>query len=114
MHVIGHNHRDLQIEKPAIIMQAGVQNDRSNTWRKNPSVISAEGDKVGLVVALEMRKLPPIKGLRHNKGAGRTFYVGTAALGCPRSEAPLCMVRQVLGKRMLFCSLRQMRISLRE
>jgi hypothetical protein len=48
-------------------MQAGVQNDRSNTWRKNPSVIGAEGDKVRFVVDLKMRKPSPIKRLRQNK-----------------------------------------------
>jgi hypothetical protein len=32
-----------------------------------------------------MRKLSTIKSLRHR------LYGGTAALGCPRSEAPLCL-----------------------
>ena len=66
MNVIGHDHGNLQIEKFAVVMQAGVQNDRSDTLRQDPSVVSAESHKVRLIVTLQMRKLPPIKRLGHD------------------------------------------------
>jgi hypothetical protein len=39
------------------------------------------------VIDLKMRQLPAIKSLRHVE-----IYVGTAALGCPRSEAPQLLI----------------------
>jgi len=45
-------------------------------------MVCAKRYEVLSVIALKMRELSPIKGLRHGG-------VGTAALGCPQSEAPL-------------------------
>jgi len=69
-------------------MQAGFNNDGSRAGWKNPAMVGAESYKVWFVVALEMRKLPAIKRLRHEMRSGLTrIYVGTAALGCPAERS---------------------------
>ena len=44
-------------------------------------MLGTKGDKMRLVIHLKMRKLSPVKGLRHSN-----TYVGTAALGCPAEQ----------------------------
>jgi hypothetical protein len=50
-------------------------------WQ-DPSVISAESNKVLTVINLKMRKLSAVESLRHKE----KDYVGTAALGCPGAQ----------------------------
>jgi hypothetical protein len=83
--MIRHDDSDPQIELLSVVMQTAIQDDLANALRKNPPVIGAECYEVLLVIALKMWKLSPVESLRHRP------YVGTAALGCPRSEAPLCL-----------------------
>jgi hypothetical protein len=89
MHVIGHNHGNPKIEFVSVIVQTAAERDGTHRFRKNPSTISAECNKVLPVINLKMRQLPPVKRLWHK---GSKFYVGTAALGCPRSAAPRFLI----------------------
>jgi hypothetical protein len=67
-------------------MQAALQNNWANMLRQDPSLIGAESHKMLPVINLKMRKLPSVESLCHK------VHVGTAALGCPRSEAPLVLI----------------------
>jgi hypothetical protein len=86
MHVVRHDNSSFQVELRTVIVQTTFKNDMSNPLRQNPTFVSAESYEVGLVVALQMRKLPPIKCLRHREP------VGTAAPAVRRSEAPLLLM----------------------
>ncbi len=83
MNMIWHYNSDPKVELDPVVVQAAFEHDGTHTLRKSPPVIGTKCYEVLLVVALKMRKLSTIKSLRHSR-----LYVGTAALGCPRSEAP--------------------------
>jgi hypothetical protein len=82
--MIRHHHCDPKVDLRPVIVQTAFEHNRTYKLRKNPTMISAERDEVLPVIALKMRKLPTIESLGHT-----WLNVGTAALGCPRSEAPL-------------------------
>jgi len=90
MHVIRHHDRSLEIVLLLVVVQTTFQNDRSSTVRKNPSMIRRERNEVRLLINLQMRKLPSIKGLRHTKNmkTGRIMW-GQPPSAVRRSEAPL-------------------------
>ncbi len=85
VNMIRHHNSDTEIEFHPVIVKAALQHNRTCPIRKHPPPVSAECYKMLPVIALKMRKLSAIESLRHR------FYVGTAAPGCPRSEAPLCL-----------------------
>jgi hypothetical protein len=89
MNVIGHDDRRVQVEGVLILMQAAIECDLASAVGKNPSMVCAEGQKMRLVVALQMGKIAPIKRLRH-------AHVGADALVCPaeRSSALGIIARQ--------------------
>lgn len=68
--MVGHNDRNAKIEFLAIVVQAAVENNRPNLCGKHPAAIGAESDEVRLVINLQMRKLSPIEGLRHQCQCG--------------------------------------------
>ena len=65
MHVIGHDDGNFQIELCAVVMQAGVQDGVTYSFRQDPPLMRAESNEMSLVINLKMRKLTPIKSLRH-------------------------------------------------
>src|ERR1700746_1590044 len=89
MDMIRHDDRRVQVEGVLILMQAAIECDLASAVGKNPSMVCAEGQKMRLVVALQMGKIAPIKRLRH-------AHVGADALVCPaeRSSALGIIARQ--------------------
>ncbi len=88
--MIRHNKGDVEVESCFVLVQAAFQHNRAHMLGKNPPVLGAEGDEVLMVIDLEMRKLPAVKGLRH-----RCEECGDSRPRLSRrSEAPLCMVGQ--------------------
>jgi hypothetical protein len=81
MYVVGHHDGNAQVEVLSVVMQTAVQHNGSNVLWQDPSVVSAERNKVLPVINLKMRKLPAVEGLWH-----KDDYVGTAALGCPGAQ----------------------------
>jgi hypothetical protein len=67
MNVIGHDHRNFQIEINSVVMQAAVEHNLPHGFREMPSLIGTEADEVGLIIALQMWKLSSIKSLRHKE-----------------------------------------------
>jgi hypothetical protein len=65
MHVIGHDDGNFQIELSTIVMQAGVQDGVTNSFGQDPPLMRAESNVMWFVIDLKMRKLTPIKSLRH-------------------------------------------------
>jgi hypothetical protein len=65
MNVIRHNHSSFEVKFRSVVVKATIQDNTPNALRKNPSIMSAESDKVRFIVNLKMRKPPPIKSLRH-------------------------------------------------
>ena len=65
MNMIGHDDGYLEIESHSVIVQARIQDELPNLSRKYPAFAGAEGNKMWFVVALQMRKLPSVKSLRH-------------------------------------------------
>ena len=90
VNMIRHDNRHLEVELVTVVVETACKHDGPHASGKNPPPISAEGNKMLPIVDLQMRQLPTIKRLRH-KG-----YVGTAAFGCPRSEAPLVLILGLL------------------
>jgi hypothetical protein len=66
MHMVRHNHNNLDVQLGPLIMQAALQHDRPDSFGKNPTVIGTERQEVGLTVALQMWKLPSVKSFRHD------------------------------------------------
>src|SRR5438270_2453823 len=89
MDMIRHDDRRVQVEGVLILMQAAIECDLASAVGKNPSVVCAEGQKVRLVVALQMGKITAIKRLGH-------AHVEADALVCPaeRSSASDIIARQ--------------------
>jgi hypothetical protein len=69
MNVIGHDNRRVQIDSALILVQTAVQRDLPSTLRKNPSTVCAERQKMWFVIALQVRKIAPVKRLRHAQHA---------------------------------------------
>jgi hypothetical protein len=92
VNMIRHDNRNLEVELFSVVMQTAFKHDRSHVSRKNPPPISAKCYKMLRVINLKMRQLPAIKSLRHK------LFVGTAAFGCPRSEAPLFLILGLLRR----------------
>ena len=65
MHVIGHDDGNFQIELSTIVMHAGVQDGVTNSCGQDPPLMRAESNEMWFVIDLKMRKLTPIKSLRH-------------------------------------------------
>src|SRR5271170_2448280 len=89
MNMIRHHDGDAQVELDAVVMQTAFEHKRPHKFRQSPPAISTECNEMLLVITLKMRKLPPIKCVPHKESSAESMDVGTAALGCPRSEAPL-------------------------
>ena len=79
MNVIRHHGDDAKIVFRSVVVQTTFQHDGTHMLRQYPSPISTECYKMLPVINLKMREPPTVEGLRHK------IYVGTAALGCPRS-----------------------------
>jgi len=85
VNVIRHHDRNTQILLRSVVVQTAPEHDRPHLLRQDPSPLSAESNKVLPIIQLKVRQLTPVKSLWHR---GLEFdYVGTAAFGCPRSEA---------------------------
>ena len=82
VHVIWHDNYDFQVVALTVVMETTFQSDRPSGVRKDPPALGTEGHEMRLVIDLKMRKLPPIKSLRHGK-----TNVGTAAIGCPAEQS---------------------------
>lgn len=65
MDVIGHYDHDVHIDGGCMFMHAAVERDLPGTSWKNPPVIRAESQKMGLVVPLQVWKVPSVKSLGH-------------------------------------------------
>ncbi len=83
--MIRHHDRYTKIEFRPVIVQTAIEHNLPDMFREGPAMISAECHEVLLLIALKMRKLSPIKSLRHK------VRCGTTVPGCLRSEAPLCL-----------------------
>ena len=46
MHVVGHNHRDMDPHLRAVIMEAMLQNKIASYWRQLPALMCDKGDVV--------------------------------------------------------------------
>ncbi len=65
VNMIGHNDRGPQVESLPVMVQTAFPHDGAHKLRKNPPMISAERNEMLPAVALQMRKLSPIKSPRH-------------------------------------------------
>ena len=65
MNMIRYHDSNMQVELPAVVVEAAFQHNGTHALWKNPPVSSAESYKVRLVVTLKMRELSAVKSLRH-------------------------------------------------
>ncbi len=79
VNVIWHDNDGRNVDALAIIVQAGLKYCVANGFGKNPFLVRTEGKEVRLAVALQMRKLSTIEGLRHGpRGNSRPRLPGGA------------------------------------
>jgi hypothetical protein len=62
MHVIGHDHRGVQLITDSIIMPAAAQNDVARPFGQNPSPFRNKSDEMRFRVALQMRQIAAVEG----------------------------------------------------
>jgi len=64
--MIGHDNRDPEVELDTVVVQAAFEHEETYSLGENPAVIGAESHEMLLIIALKMRKLPPVKSLWHS------------------------------------------------
>ena len=65
MHVIRHDHCDVQIDRMLVFVQAAFQCDVARPLGKNPTAKRAKGEEVRAVVFLNVWKIASVIGFRH-------------------------------------------------
>ena len=65
VNMIRHDYSAAKVELNSVVMQTAIEDNLPHMFRKNPPVLRAESYKVLPIIALQMRKLPSIKSLRH-------------------------------------------------
>jgi len=63
--MIRHNDNSPKINCPSVCPEARVHNNGLGPVRQDPSLIGAECQEVRFIVALQMRKIAAIEGLRY-------------------------------------------------
>ena len=66
VNMIGHDHERLKIDCPLVRAQGGVHHNGPGPIGKRPSLVSAERQEVWFAVALKMREVATVEGLRHD------------------------------------------------
>jgi len=77
VHVVGHDHGYIQINFRAVVMGTAAKHDQARFRRQGPALAGGECDEMPFVVALQVRKIAPVKCHTH---------VGAAEGGCPLSR----------------------------
>jgi hypothetical protein len=71
--MVGHHYDAMNIQFVPVIVQATVQNNETNGFGKDPLFVSAESNKVRLIVALKMREFAAIKCRHRNHAVERKY-----------------------------------------
>jgi hypothetical protein len=66
VNMIWHDHERLKIDCPLVRAQGGVHHNGPGPIGKRPSLVSAERQEVWFAVALKMREVATVEGLRHD------------------------------------------------
>jgi hypothetical protein len=59
--MIGHDNGDVNLHLEAVVVETTTQGDRACFVGENPTAVRAEGYEMGLVVALQVREIAPVK-----------------------------------------------------
>src|SRR6267154_3462648 len=69
VHMIRHDNSNTKIKLDSVVMQAAFQHDGTYPLWKKPPMLGTKCYKLLFVIALQVRKLPTIKGLQHRFGS---------------------------------------------